>query len=135
MFIDSTLVQNSERYHILRNNSVTEAIFYGTGEHNRKHNNDSKSARPQTTVRIHSKATAIGTKTRKRSCLPSEVLNYIGIFKKTFFPLLPTLKWGLGRGGSWLHPIQSVRYLHAPELPWVGPVFPSVAQSRFQDTT
>ena len=80
-------------------------------------------------MRICSNATTIETEIKEWSNLPVEGLGYTGISSKKFLPPLPTLKRGLGRGGSWLHT------LHAPELPWAGLAFPPGAQSLDQATT
>jgi len=45
---------------------------------------------------------------------------------------MPTLKRGLGKGGSWWSQDFA---LHAPELPSVGPALPPGAQSLFQAMT
>ena len=50
-------------------------------------------------------------------------------------PPLPTLKWGLGKGGSCLQPFHHLGTLHAPELLWAGPAFPPDAQSLHQAVT
>jgi len=71
-------------------------------------------------VRIFSNATAIFTETKERSYLPAEGLRYTGISREIPLPPLLTLKWGLGGGGSWFHPFQSLRsivYTWAP-LGW-----------------
>ena len=56
--------------------------------------------------------------------LPLEDLRYAGISREKPPPPLSTLKGGLRRGASWLHPFQSLSALHAAELPWAGPAFP-----------
>jgi len=58
---------------------------------------------------IYSNATTIGTEIKERSCLPSEGLTYTGVSTKIPSPPLPTLKWGLVKGASWLLPFQSLR--------------------------
>ena len=71
-------------------------------------------------VRTCSDATAMGTETKVRSSLPSEGRSYTGISSKITLPPPPTLKWGLGRGRSWLHTFWSLRgtaYTWAP-LGW-----------------
>ena len=68
-------------------------------------------------------------KQRKKTHLPLEGLRYTGISSKIPSAPLPTLKWGLGRDGSWLHPFHHSGTLHTPELPWIGPAFPSGAPS------
>ena len=73
-------------------------------------------------------------KQRKKSYLPLEGLRYTRISSKIPLPALPTLKWGLRRGGSWLHPFHHSGELHAPEL-WTGPAFPPGAQSLVQAMT
>ena len=80
-------------------------------------------------VRNHSNTIAAGSEIKETSCLPSENLRYTKTSRKIPLHSLPTLKWGLGRGGSWLHT------LHAPELPWAGLAFPPGAQSLDQATT
>jgi len=60
-------------------------------------------------VKIYSNATTIDTEIKKKSYLPSEDLRYTGISSKIPLIPLPTLKCGLGRGGSWLHPLWSLR--------------------------
>ena len=40
-------------------------------------------------------------------------------------PPLPTLKWGLGRGGSWPHPFQSLRYIACTWTPQGWPCLPT----------
>jgi len=66
------------------------------------------------------------------TCCPLEGLQKAGISSKIPLPPLPTPKCGLGRGGFWLHPLQSL--CNAPEIPWVGPAFPPGAQSLVQAT-
>jgi len=40
-------------------------------------------------------------------------------------PPLPTLKWGLERGGSWLHAFQSLRYIACTWAPLGWPCLPT----------
>lgn len=64
-------------------------------------------------VRICSNATATGTETKERSYLPLEGLRYTGISIEIPLSPLQTLKWGLGRSGSWLQPFHhSVHCMH-----------------------
>ena len=56
-------------------------------------------------------------------------LTYTGMSSKIH---LATPRWGLGRGGSWLHPFWYSGVLHAPGLPWVGPAFPQVFNHCFR---
>ena len=72
-------------------------------------------------------ATAVGTEIKERSCLPSEALRYAGISNKIPLPPLPTLAWGLGRGGTSAHPLQSLRCtaLHYMHLSSPGLALPS----------
>lgn len=93
-------------------------------------------------VRTGSNTTAISTEIKERIRLPLEGLRYAEISNKTPSPPLPTLKWGLGRGGSWLQPFWSHRCLtlhctalHTPEHPWVDPAFPPGASSLLQAVT
>jgi len=62
-------------------------------------------------VMIHSHVTATGTKIMERSYLPLEDPRYAEISRQIPLPPLPTLKWGLGRGGPLLHPSWSLRYI------------------------
>jgi len=62
--------------------------------------------RPQQ-VQISLNEAAIHTEIKAGSCLLSEDLRYAGLSSKIPSPPLPTLKWGLGRGGSWLRLFQS----------------------------
>ena len=68
-------------------------------------------------ARICLDITAEGTEIKERSCLPLEDLRYTRISRRMPSPPLPALKWGLGRGGSWLHPFHHSGTLHTPELP------------------
>jgi len=64
--------------------------------------------RPQQ-EKICTNTTAVGVEIKERSYLPSEDLRYSGISSEIPFPPLPTLTWGLGSCGSWLHPFCSLR--------------------------
>jgi len=70
-------------------------------------------------------ATAVGAETNKSSCLPSEGLKDIRITSKTPSPPLLTLKWGLGRGGSWLHPSRSLSCIECTWGPLGWPCLPT----------
>jgi len=76
-------------------------------------------------VRICSHATATGSEIKERSCLPSEYLRHIGIFSKIPPPPLPTLKWGLERSRSWLHPFWALRYIACTWAPLGWPCLPT----------
>lgn len=65
------------------------------------------------------------TEMKETSCLPSEGLKCRGISSKTPLLPLPTLKWGLGKGGSWLHPFQSFRCIAFTWDPLGGPCLSS----------
>jgi len=62
---------------------------------------------------------------KKKICLPSEGLTYRWISSKIPLPPLPSLKRGLGRGGSWLHPFQSLRYIACTWTPLAWPCIPT----------
>ena len=76
-------------------------------------------------ARTCSNATALGTEIKERSCLPSEGWTQAGISSKIPLPALPTLKWGLGRSGSWLHPFQPLRCIACSWAPLGWPCFPT----------
>jgi len=59
---------------------------------------------------LYLNTTVVDTEIKKSSCLPLEDLRRTGISTKIVLSPLPTLKWGLGRGVSWLHPFWSLRY-------------------------
>ena len=62
------------------------------------------------------------TKKEKRY-LPSKGLRQAEISSKILLPPLPTLKWGLGRGGSWLQPFH--HSAHCMHLSCPGLALPS----------
>jgi len=76
-------------------------------------------------VRICSNTTAIDTEIREKNYLPSEDLRYTGISSKIPLPPLPTLKWGLGRGASWIHLIWSLRNISCTWAPLGWPCLPT----------
>jgi len=84
---------------------------------------------------LYLNTTVVDTEIKKSSCLPLEDLRRTGISTKIVLSPLPTLKWGLGRAGSWLHPFGQSGTLPAPELPYVGPAFPPGVLSLFQSMT
>ena len=61
-------------------------------------------------ARISPNAAAVDTETKEKKLLTLK-RPQVGrdLQQDTSLPL-PTLKWGLGRGGSWLHPFWSLRY-------------------------
>jgi len=63
-------------------------------------------------------------KEKERSYLPLESLRYTGITSKISIPPLTTLKWGLGRAGSWLHLFWSLRYIACTWVPLGWPCLP-----------
>jgi len=95
-----------------------------------KYSNNSRVAQSQAAAN-ENKHKLWTKKQRKKLRLPSEGLGYTRTSLEIPSPPLPALKWGLGRGGSWLHPFWSLSCiaLHTPELPWVGPALPPGAQS------
>ena len=76
-------------------------------------------------LKICSNTTAVSTEIKKRSYIPSEDLRYTQISNKIPPPPLPTLKWNLGRGVSWLHPFRSLRCIVWSWAPLVWPCFPT----------
>ena len=62
---------------------------------------------------------------KQRTCLPLEGLQWAGISSKTPLPPLPSLKWGLGRDGSWLHPFQSLGSTACTWAPLGWPCLPT----------
>jgi len=76
-------------------------------------------------MRISTNSSIIGTEIRERSYIPSKELRFTGISSKTYWAPLPTLKWGLGRGGSWLHHVCSVRYIACTWAPLGWPCLPT----------
>ena len=74
-------------------------------------------------MRICSNAAAIYTETKEIICLPMEGLRYAEIYSKIPLPPPPTLKSGLGWGGSWLHSL--VTEVHCMHLSSPGLVLPS----------
>jgi len=64
-------------------------------------------------------------KQRKKICLPLEGLRQAEISREILLPPLPLLKIGLGRGGSWLHPFQSLRCIACTWAPLGRPCLPT----------
>ena len=62
--------------------------------------------------------TTANKKQRKKICLPRKDLTLTGISSKMSSSPLPTLKWGLGRGGSSLHRTCSCRGIAYTWAPW-----------------
>ena len=61
----------------------------------------------------------------RKSHLPLEGLREAGISSEIPSPPLPALKWGLGRGGSWLHPFPSLRQIGCTWAPLGWPCPPT----------
>ena len=80
--------------------------------------------RPQQ-VRICLNVNEVGTEIKQSSCLPLGGLRHTRISREIPSPPLPTLKWGLARGGPWLHPFQSLRYTACTWAPLGWPCLPT----------
>jgi len=76
-------------------------------------------------VRVRLNAATVSIEIKERSYLPSEDLRYTEIASKTPLLPLPTLKWGLGRGWSRLHPFQSLRHIARSWAPLGWPCLPT----------
>lgn len=86
-------------------------------------------------VRVCSNTTVMGTEIKGRGCLPSVSClpsdSQRSPIKYLYLHCQPLMK---SRKGWILSPPFPIT-LHAPELLWVGPAFPSDAQSLFQAVT
>lgn len=81
-------------------------------------------------MKISPNATVVDTKTNKKKKKKTTYLQKASSTQRyptrnTLTSPLPTLKWGLGRGGSWLYPFWSLRYITCTWAPLDWPCLPT----------
>ena len=86
-------------------------------------------------VRICRNTTAVGTEIKERSCSPLEDLTGRQGSSARYLCLYCQPLNEVSEGDPGSTPSGHSATLHAPELPWVGPVFPPGAQSLVQAIT